>query len=382
MGEAKSVVMAATAGDGATVKGDVSGGVDIHIAGATGLVTLDRCAAHNALTDSMRRAIADAVPNLARDARVYAVVIRSACPRAFCAGGDVREITEMARRDPAAARASLAREYGLNWLLECFSKPTVSLIDGVVMGSGVGISLYGTHRVAGEGYAFAMPETALGLFPDDGVCHAFARMPGEMGMFLGLTGRRIGRADAYALGLVTHCLPASRFAEVQAALADADPVDPLLDGRHVDPGPAALAPFRPLIASCFSASSLAEIVRRLEAAVRQGGDNGAFAEGVLADLGRASPLSLAVTFRHIREARGLDLRLTLMRDYRLACRFLDGADFYEGVRAVRVDKDRNPKWQPAAPAEVTPGRVDRFFQLRLDDELVLPTRQEMQAARV
>jgi len=382
VGEAKSVVMAATAGGSATVKGDGAGGVDIHIAGATAVVTLDRCGAHNALTDSMRQAIADLIPNVARDPRVYAVVIRSACPRAFCAGGDVREITDMARQDPAAAPVSLAREYGLNWLLECFSKPTVSLIDGVVMGSGVGISLYGTHRVAGEGYAFAMPETALGLFPDDGVCHAFARMPDEMGLFLGLTGRRIGRADAYALGLVTHCLPAARFAEIEAALADADPVDPLLDTRHVDPGPAPLAPFRPLIASCFSASSLAEIVRRLEAAVRQGGENSGFAAEVLADLGRASPLSLAVTFRHIREARGLDLRLTLMRDYRLACRFLEGPDFYEGVRALLVDKDRRPQWRPAAPGEVSPGTVDRFFQLRLDDEMVLPTRQEMQAARV
>src|SRR5207244_12634351 len=133
--------------------------------------------------------------------------------------GDIKETTALGRSRKAEAVKSLAAEYALNWLLDCFMKPTVSLIDGVVVGSGVGISLYGTHRVAGERYRFAMPETGIGLFPDDGVSWAFARMPDAIGMYLALTGRPIGRADAYRLGLVTHCIPADRFGEVRAGLA-------------------------------------------------------------------------------------------------------------------------------------------------------------------
>ena len=185
----------------------------------------------------MRAAIAEAVPRWGRDPQIYAVVIASASDRAFCAGGDIKETTQWGRSRKAEAVKSLAAEYSLNWLLECFTKPTVSLIDGVVIGSGVGISLYGTHRVAGERYRFAMPETGIGLFPDDGVSWAFARMPDEIGMYLALTGRAIGRADAYRLGLVTHCIPAARFGEIPAALAAADTVDPLLDDRHAGPRP-------------------------------------------------------------------------------------------------------------------------------------------------
>jgi enoyl-CoA hydratase len=197
-------------------------------------VTLNRPAALNALTTVMRAAIAEAVPRWARDPQIYAVAIASASERAFCAGGDIKETTQWGRSRKAEAVKSLAAEYSLNWLLECFTKPTVSLIDGVVIGSGVGISLYGTHRVAGERYRFAMPETGIGLFPDDGVSWAFARMPDEIGMYLALTGRAIGRADAYRLGLVTHCIPAARFGEIPAALGVADTVDPLLDDRHED----------------------------------------------------------------------------------------------------------------------------------------------------
>lgn len=214
-------------------------GADIRtgVQGAAGIVTLGRPRALNALTTAMRAEMAAAFPKWARDPQIYCVVVRSTSPKAFSAGGDVRELTAWAREDMPRARKALAAEYGLNWLLECFSKPTISLIDGAVMGSGVGISLYGTHRVAGEKYKFAMPETAIGLFPDVGVAHALARMPDEVGVYLGLTGRAIGRADALALGLVTHCVPGESFDAITAALAEADPVDPVLDSRHVDPRP-------------------------------------------------------------------------------------------------------------------------------------------------
>jgi enoyl-CoA hydratase len=347
--------------------------------GALALVTLDRPTSRNALTRSMRSQIAAAVPRWARDPGLYAVAIQSAVPGAFSAGGDVREIISLAASDPAEARGALAEEYTLNWLLECFSKPTVSLIDGIVMGTGAGISTFGTHRVAGENYAFAMPETAIGLFPDDGLAWVFARLADEVGMYLGLTGRRIGRADAFRLGLATHCVSRSNFAAIRDGLAGAEPVDPLLDGLHEDPGAAGIDRWRPVIARCFAADSVGGIRQRLAAETGEARD---WAAAVIAELDRKSPLSLAVTHRHICEAAGRDLRQTLQLDYRLAAGFIEGHDFREGVRAALIDKDGAPRWQPATLTDVTPGMVDRLFHHRGSDELVLPTRQEMQAARV
>lgn len=354
--------------------------IEIGVEGALALVTLDRGKALNALTTAMRAELAAALPRFARDPQVYAMAIRSASPKAFCAGGDVRETVAWSRSDPERARRALADEYRLNWQLECFTKPTVSLIDGVVMGSGVGLTIFGTHRVAGEGYAFAMPETAIGLFPDVGVAHVLARLPGAVGFYLGLTGRTIRRADAYALGLVTHCIPRARFAEIVAGLADAQPVDPLLDDRHQDPDESELelAAHRDLIANCFSAPTVERIRARL---TRVQGGAAEFAAAVLADLDQRAPTSLAVTLRHIQDAAARDLRQTLEIDYRLACRFLDGHDFPEGVRAALIDKDHRPTWRPGRIEDVSEAMVDAYFAPLGAGELVLPTRQEMQTVR-
>ncbi len=284
------------------------------------------------------------------------------------------------REDRARARRAFKDEYALNWLHECFSKPTISLIDGPVMGSGVGISLFGTHRVAGEKYRFAMPETAIGLFPDVGAAWPLSRMPDNIGMYLGLTGRSIGPADAYALGLLTHCIPAARFEEIKAALADTWPVDTVLDD-HAGRSRARASSRRTRRTSPTASRRrrVEEIVARLGVV---GGKARDWAEGVIADLDARSPISLKVTHRHIRDARALDLRQTLSVDYRLACRFLDGHDFYEGVRAALIDKDGKPKWQPARLEDVTPAMVEDYFVPMGADELALPTRPEMQAARV
>lgn len=330
----------------------------------------------------MRAEVAEAIPAFARDPGVYALVIRSAVPQVFSAGGDLLELMEAARERPEEARRLLAQDYALSWLLECFSKPTVSLVDGVVMGSGAGLTLYGTHRVAGEHFGFAMPETRIGFFPDVGLAWVFARMPGQVGMYLGLTGRRIGRADAYRLGLVTHCIPADRFPEIEAGLSAADPVDPLLDDRHEDPGTGELEPYREVLERCFGGESVEEIFARLAEEARRDGAAGAWCADVLAELKQRSPTALKVTFRHIREAAFRDLRQTLMLDYRLACRFIETHDFHEGVRSLLVDKDQQPHWSPRHVSDVTDAMVDRFFAYQPGRELILPTRQEMQAARV
>lgn len=347
--------------------------------GAAVALTLNRVGTHNAITTAMRARVAEAIPRIARDPNVYAVVLQSRSGKAFSVGGDVREVAAWAQMRPQEALRSIAEEYALCWLLECFSKPTVSLIDGMVMGSGAGISIYNTHRVAGEGYRFAMPETGIGLFPDDGVAFVLSQLPDEIGMFLGLSGRTIGRADAYALGLATHCVPAARFEDIKAGLAEARTVDPLIEGFQVDPGPGELAPHRDVIRRCFSGSSVEDIVARLKS---EKYDGKAFAQGLLADLAKASPLSLKITHRHIRESAALGLRLTLQRDYRLASRLLEGGDFFEGVRARLIEKDNAPRWRPERLEDISDAMVDRLFVPLSAGELVLRTRQEMQAARV
>lgn len=366
----------------AQIAGDDVRSADVTVSrhGALARIELNRVKALNALTTAMRADIAAQIPLLARDPNLYVVVLRSASPKAFSAGGDVRELVAWARTEPERAKAAFAAEYRLNWMLECFSKPAVSLMDGMVMGSGVGISLYNTHRVAGAGYKFAMPETAIGLFPDVGVAHALSRLPDEIGTYLGLTGRSIGRADAFELGLVTHCIDAEQFAAIETALADARPVDPLLDGLHRQPEGVVLAPHARLIADCFSAAAVEDIVERLEAVTGAGAE---FAAGILADLARRSPTSLKITLRHLREARNHTLADVLATDYRLACRCLDGDDFAEGVRAALIDKDNRPVWTPSRVEDVRPGAVNAHFEpLGLGLDLDLPSRAQMQKARV
>lgn len=345
-------------------------------------VVLDRPGKRNAISASMRATLAAAIPKIARDPNVYVLVIRSAVPEIFSAGGDLIELCHAARERPEEARRLLADEYATNWLLECFSKPTVSFIDGLVMGAGVGLTACGTHRVAGESYAFAMPETAVGLVPDDGLAWVFSKLPDGIGLYLGLTGRRIGRADAFRYGLVTHCIPAACFSEIEQRLGDADPVDPLLDDRHEDPGAGELERHREIIDHCFSVDSVEQIFTRLGEKAKRGGATGDWCRGVLEDLSRRSPTALKLTFRHIREAASRDLRQTLTIDYRLASKLIQTHDFHEGVRAVLVDKDQRPQWKPSDLAEVTDAMVDRFFAYEPGRELNLPTRQEMQAARV
>ncbi|MGD9830880.1 MAG: enoyl-CoA hydratase/isomerase family protein, partial [Hyphomicrobiaceae bacterium] len=296
---------------------------------AAGLVTLDRPRALNALSAGMIERIGGALRTWARDPEIYAVAVVSAVPRCFSAGGDVRELLATARSSLAAARAALAAEYRFNWQHECFSKPTVSLIDGMVMGSGVGLTSYGTHRVAGPAYRFSMPEVRIGFFPDVGTCWLLSRMPESLGMYLALTGEGVGPADAFHLGLVTHVLPEARVAEVVAHVADADPVDPILDAWHADPGEGPLLGAAPVIARCFSAPTVGEIRQRL-ASVSGAGQE--VASRALARMGQASPLALEITHRAVTLAQGLDLRQTLEQDYRIASWLMVEPEFLEGVR--------------------------------------------------
>ena len=334
--------------------------------GAAARVRLNRPKSLNALNDEMRAQFPDHLKAWAPDPEIYAMIISSDSERAFCVGGDVRELH--AAGQAGTALKSLQAEYQLNWLLDRFTKPTISLISGMVMGSGVGISQFGTHRVAGENYSFAMPEVAIGFFPDVGASWFLSRLDDYVGTYLGLTGSRIGRADAYALGLVTHCAPADQFSKIIDGIANADPVDPMLDALHEDPGAGELDELRATIRRCFSAATMEEIILRLKAVK---GPHEKWRDQTLATIAKASPISLKVTLRQLRTGRRLDLRAALKLEYRLAAEFMAGDDFYEGVRAMLIDKDHAPNWQYKELIEISDDIVDGYFRDAQEHDLVL-----------
>ncbi len=345
---------------------------------AAATLTLDRAAKLNAIDSAMKTAIANEIPRIARDPQVYAVLLRAAPGRMFSAGGDIREFYDLALADPGRAAEECAREYRLIWLLDCFSKPSIALIDGPVMGTGVGIVHTSTHRVAGAGYRFQMPETLIGFFPDNGVCWHLARLPHEIGTWLGLTGAAIGREDAYWLDLVTHCIDGGMFDDIASAIANAEPIDQVLAALHEPPGPAPLQVLAAVIEHCFSAGSTAEIIERLE----QSGTEREWCAATAKTLRLRSPMALEVTLRHLRRARYLDLRQTLIVDYRLAVKLVTSHDFLEGVRVRIVEKSGEPRWQPSTLTDVGERLVERCFDLLPSGELHLPTRQEMLGMRV
>jgi enoyl-CoA hydratase len=353
--------------------------IEVLRSGALQKFTLNRPHVLNAFDDEMCTIISSEIPRVARNADVYIGALLSSSPRAFCAGGDVLKLTSEAKRDIESAKTYLRNEYSFNWLLECFSKPVVSFIDGACMGSGAGLTAYNTHRIAGENYKWAMPETKIGLFPDVGIANVLARLPWPIGLYLGLTGRAIGRADAQWLKLATHCITSAHFPEILAKLADAEPVDPMLDGLNEIQEMGPLQKEAGQIQDHFSRDTLPEIFGSLTTAEASGCE---WAKTAVADLRKCSPLSLAISDRHIRSARSLDIRETLIQDYRLAVRCLGDHDFAEGVRAALRDKDGRPIWQAARFEEISPELVDSYFAPLGEQELDLPSRTEMQAARV
>ncbi|MEX0814730.1 MAG: enoyl-CoA hydratase/isomerase family protein [Dongiaceae bacterium] len=327
--------------------------------GRLAVVTLNRPAALNALTLDMIRQLDRKLADWAVDPSVGAVVIRGAGERAFCAGGDVRALYD----GDAAYRAAFYRdEYRLDRRVFRFPKPYVALIDGVVMGGGVGVSVHGSHRVASERTLFAMPETGIGLFPDVGGGYFLPRRPGRIGMYLALTGARLGAADCLYAGIATHHVPGDRLDALVDALADGD-VDATLVRFATDPGPPPLAERRAAIDRCFAGGSVETIIATLEA------ESGDWARTARATLAAKSPTSLKLTFRQLSAGATLDFEAVLVMEYRLSQFCMAGHDFFEGVRAVVIDKDNAPRWRPATLAEVTDAEIDRAFRPLGDSDL-------------
>jgi enoyl-CoA hydratase len=337
--------------------------------GAAGVVILNRPKALNALSLGMVRELAKALDAWEHDPQVARVVVLSSSEKAFCAGGDIRTLHDLGRAGRHNEMLAFwAEEYVVNARIQSYAKPYISLIDGIVMGGGVGISLHGSHRVAGDRYLFAMPEVGIGFFPDVGATYALPRLPGAAGIYLALTGDRVGAADALALGLATHAVPSARMAEFADALTGRGALDDILAGFVADPGPARLAPERTTIAACFGAPDLAAIRAALGKAAA-GGD--AFADKALRTLAVKSPTSIAIAFEQMRRGAGLDFSEAMRTEFRIVSRIARSDEFYEGVRAVVIDKDNAPRWLPATLDEIEPATIEAYFAPLGADELVL-----------
>lgn len=324
--------------------------------GGLGVVILNRPQALNALTLPMCTALDEQLEAWARDRTVQVILIKGEGDRAFCAGGDVRAIWEAGRRGDPLTADFFRAEYRLNRRIRTCPKPYIALIDGITMGGGVGVSIHGSHRVASERTVIAMPETGIGLFPDVGATYVLPRLPGALGLYLGLTGVRVKAAGALYCGLATHYVPSSRLAALEEALGAASAPDAVLADLAAAPeGPAPLATHRATINRCFAATSVEAIFAALEA------DGGAFAAETLATLRTRSPTSLKVTVEALRRGAALSFDEAMVMEYRLSQACMAGHDFYEGIRALLIEKDNAPKWSPESLEGVTPDLVERHF---------------------
>lgn len=348
-------------------------GVDISVEGGCGVITLNRPETLNALTLDMCHAIEAALLGWLPDTSVKAVIIRGA-GRAFCAGGDIRSLYDSGLAGEDYPYRFYHDEYRLNALIHHYPKPYIALLNGIVMGGGVGVSVHGSHRIVTENIRFAMPETGIGLFPDVGGAYFLSRSPGETGLFLALTGTRIGAADAVYTGIATDFVPVDALDALYDALVSANfaagttvEVVNQVIGRFSQPCPdvPSLAAERARIDRIFSGSSVDSI---LDALAREQDE---WATTIRRTILSKSPTSTKVAFRQIRNGATLDFNDCMQMEYRIASRFIAGTDFYEGVRATVIDKDQKPSWQPDQLAKVDDAAVDAYFASLGEKELML-----------
>lgn len=338
------------------------------IARRTGTITLDRPKALNSLSLEMVRALAEVLAAWRDAAAIDAVVITSSSAKAFCAGGDIRFFYDVARATPMGGSALLedffTEEYALNHLIHAYPKPYIALMDGVVMGGGMGISQAGPQcrlRVVTERTRMAMPEVNIGLFPDVGGSYFLARAPGQLGNYLALTGLTITAADALYVDLADVFVPQAQMGELAALAA-------VTDGAQLagaikafaaqfagQAGASTLAAQRASIDRHFGASTVADIMASLA------GDADAFAQAALAAMQQRSPLMMCVTLELLRRGATLDLADCLRLERNLVRRNFEHGEVVEGIRALVVDKDNAPKWNPPTLAGVTPEMVAQFF---------------------
>ena len=335
--------------------------------GGAGWITLNRPRALNALTLTMVREIAAALDDFERDAACEYVVVAGAGERAFCAGGDIRKLYDQGRAgDHAAQRAFWREEYLLNVRIKRFPKPWVALIDGIVMGGGVGLSMHGARRVIGEGAVFAMPEVGIGFFPDVGATYLLPRLPRRLGVFLALTGLSATAGDIAALGLATSFTTSPDMPRLAEALGDGSAsLDDVLARFAAPSPPSALIAEAGWIEAAFSSFDVAVIRERVDEAAASGSS---LARQAAEALARKSPTSQAIALRQMEIGGGLDFEAAMMTEFRVVSRICAGHDFYEGVRALIIDKDNAPRWRPAPDESLDVRDIDAYFAPLPDGE--------------
>ena len=332
-------------------------------------VTLNRPAALNALSMGMVEELTAALEGFAGDPNIRGLVLQGAGEKAFCAGGDVRALYESFHGAGTLHDEFFAREYPLDYQLHCFPKPYIALMNGIVMGGGMGLAQGSRLRVVGERTRMAMPEVGIGFFPDVGATYFLSRLPGGLGLYLALTGTQIRGADALAAGLADYYLAPAALQELQGELqklqwratgsaADRSDLEQLL-GRLATIPDAPLAKLRPAIDQHFAAAGIPELLTSLQHESRP--EYAQWAQDTRKLLLSRSPTMLSVTLRQIREGRSMNLADCLRRELGMVRQCFVQGDFMEGVRAVIVDKDNAPKWRPARIEEVTPQSVDAIF---------------------
>ncbi|AUI59441.1 enoyl-CoA hydratase/isomerase family protein [Amycolatopsis sp. BJA-103] len=329
---------------------------DVHflVHSGIGRITLNRPRALNSLNHDMVLAMLERLEAWRSDPAVRAVLIDGAGDRGLCAGGDIRAIYDDARTGGTASLRFWADEYRLNALISRYPKPYLALMDGLVMGGGVGVSAHGSHRIVTERSRIGMPETGIGFVPDVGGTYLLSRAPGELGTHVALTAGSISGPDAIHCGLADHFVPSERVPDLLDALASRTP-DNALELFAEEAPPSVLAKDADWIDQCYAADTVEEILTRLHS----GGDAAATAAK---EIEAKSPTALKVTLRALRSAAALpDLEAVLAQEFRISTHALSSAEFVEGIRAQIIDKDRSPKWSPATLPEVADKLVDAYL---------------------
>ncbi|MGQ3888644.1 enoyl-CoA hydratase/isomerase family protein [Legionella sp. CNM-1927-20] len=326
-----------------------------------GIITLTRPQALNAINLPMIQAIQRQLLLWEKDNAIYAIIIQAEPGKAFCAGGDVRWLYETGLKNKAEQMQFFWHEYRLNHYIHQLKKPYIALLNGITMGGGVGISLHGSYVIAQEQFVFAMPETGIGLFPDIGASYLLSRCPGEIGLYLALTGDRLNAEEAYAAGLIDYVVSNEKLTEIIPSLRKLD-----LSANSHHQIKLLLQPIATSVKIAFPNAEkidqyfLKSSVQDIMTALRESEDPWALT--TLQTLEQKSPLSLAVTFEQIRRAKSLSMAECVKMDYRLVTHFMRDHDFYEGIRALLIDKDKNPRWSPNSLAAVTPALVANYFE--------------------
>ncbi|MEO1398038.1 MAG: enoyl-CoA hydratase/isomerase family protein [Pseudomonadota bacterium] len=343
--------------------------------GCAGVVTLNRPDALNAVTDGMLSALSSRLDVWEQEPSIERIVIKAVPGRAFSAGGDIRHLYECGLAGDFDF-AFFAREYTLNARIARYPKPYIALVDGIAMGGGVGVSFHGSHRIGGDDMAFAMPEVGIGFFPDIGGSYLLSRLPGRLGLYLGLTGARMKRNDALWSGLITRAVASADLPELEERLCSPgdlnDALGATIDAKSLKPSDVPVIRLMPWIAQAFADADVDLIMKRLDEMAAVKDESGDWATQTKATLLQKSPTSLKIAARQIETGAALSIEDCMRMEYRILKRILPGPDFYEGIRAAIIDKDAAPVWSPDKIAAVSQADLDAYFApLAPEEELKL-----------